>query len=177
MSDRIQHLFFSRQYEEGMALAAASDVLKLTAEPHVDAPPRRYVATFLCNTLVEAGGRVARANRVVVGIAFPEHYLHEASSYEVLNILHPSTIFHPNIRFPFICVGDLFMRPGTKLVEILYQVHAILTYSKWSANSPLCEAAAQWARRHQDELPCDRRPLKRRTLDLRISLHSQGSQP
>ncbi len=175
--DRVLNLFLGKQLEEGMALAAASDLFELQPLRSGDGPPQHYIARFRCHGFVENQGQISKADRFDVGIYFPDHYLREANTVEVLTWLHPANVIHPNIRPPFICVGERFMRPGTKLVEILYQVHAIITYAKWAAHSPLNESAAQWARLNQHLLPADNRPLKRRPLALQISLSALGREP
>ncbi|MGA2439505.1 MAG: hypothetical protein ABSH08_00980 [Tepidisphaeraceae bacterium] len=171
--DKVLNLFLSKQFEEGMALAAASDLLELHPWLRPDGPPQKYVARFRCHGFVENQGRICKANRFDVGIFFPDHYLREANAFEVLTWLYPANVAHPNVRPPFLCVGERFMRPGTKLVEIIFQIFAIITYNKWAAHSPLNESAAQWARNNQHLLPADKRPLKRRPLSLQITLNAE----
>ena len=175
--DKILDLFLHKQLEDGMALAAASDILELRPLLTGDGPPQHFIARFTCDGFVERQRRICKANRFDVGIYFPEHYLREANTAEVLTWLRPANVIHPNIRPPFICVGERFLRPGTRLVEILYQLHAIITYAKWAAHSPLNESAAQWARNNQHLLPADNRPLKRRAAALQLSVNAEGGQP
>jgi ubiquitin-protein ligase len=75
-------------------------------------------------------------------------------------------VWHPNIRAQYICIGRL--TPGTALVDILYQIFEVLTYTKWNTADGMNRAACAWAREHQAEFPIDRRPLKRRTLSLEV---------
>lgn len=171
--DKILELYLGKQEEEGLGLAAASDVLELLPLRCGNAPPQHYIAKFNCHGFVEVGGQISKCDRFDVGIFFPDHYLREAHGFETLTWLYPMNFFHPNVRPPFVCVGERFLRPGTKLVEILYQVHAIGTHAKWAAHSPLNESAAQWTREHQNLLPADKRPLKRRSLALQISVNAQ----
>jgi hypothetical protein len=175
--DKIFELFLRQQLEEGVALAAESDLLELHPLRRGGRPPQHYIARFRCNGFVEIGGRISTANRFDIGIYLSDQYLHEANSFEVLSWLYPANVFHPNICSPFICVGDRFMRPGMKLVEIIFQLYSIVSYSRWAAHSPLNESAAQWARENQHLFPADKRPLKRRTLGLQISATAEGGQP
>jgi len=167
--DKILDLFLRKQYTEGLALAAASDVLELRPLCEANAPPQRYLARFHCQGFVENRGQITKADRFDIGIYFPDQYLREANNFEVISWLWPQNVFHPNVKVPFVCLGE-FLRPGTKLVEILFTMHAIITHHKWAAHSPLNETAAQWTRANQSRLPADKRPLKRRALDLQISL-------
>ncbi len=162
--DKILQGFLTRQYEDGMALAQASDLLDLIPGEVEGHPPRRYLARFRCRGLVhsDAGG-VTEANRFEVGFWFPPDYLRSADPSYVLTWLGPRRVFHPNVRKPFICVGHL--TPGTPIVDLLYQVFEIITYQKVTMreDDALNPDACSWVRRNQDRLPIDRRPLKRRT--------------
>src|SRR3970040_1391125 len=94
--DPVYEAFLACQYEEGMALASASDLLELI--PLDGSPPSRYIAPFGCTGLVRlANGRVAEADRFEVGIWFPSDYLRRAEPWEVLTWLGPRQVFHPNI--------------------------------------------------------------------------------
>src|SRR5688572_26159496 len=113
MSHRIFEGFLQKQFEEGMALANESDLLRLNP---LDGPiPRQYIADFCCTGLVRLpAGEVEEANSFHVGIFFPEDYLRRAEPFEVLTWLGPPNIFHPNVRcrpgskgLGAICVGRL----------------------------------------------------------------------
>ena len=58
--------------------------------------------------------------------------------------------------------------PGTELCDILYTLYEMISYSNWAPHDGLNQEACQWARNHQDLFPLDRRPLKRRALDLHV---------
>jgi hypothetical protein len=168
MTDKILDAFLRRQYGQGMALAAASDRLDLVA---LDGPPpQHYAARFRCKGLVRTdAGDIVEADCFDVGIWFPDDYLCDAKPFRVLTWLGPRRIFHPNIsdRAPFICVGRL--APGTPLADILYQCFEIITYNKVTMREDaLNKAACAWVRRNLHRFPIDRRPLKRRALELQV---------
>ena len=106
MSDNIYQAFLKRQYEEGMALAAASDVLKLIPLPGSN-PPRHYSAHFegRKGLVRDARGEIVEFDKFGVQICFPENYLRAVVVPQVLSYCgpHPSP-WHPNIsdRAPFI---------------------------------------------------------------------------
>lgn len=169
--DKVFEGFLRRQFEEGIALAAESDLFDLMP---LDPPPlvRRYIASFHCTGLVRApSGEVMEANRFAVGIAFPDEYMRCAEPSQVLTWLSPREVFHPNIsnRGPFICVGR--MGPGTSLVDLLFQIHEVITFNKATVDerNALNFDACQWARANADRLPVDRRPLKRRRIEFAVT--------
>ena len=61
MTDKVFAAFLARQREEGMALAAASDLLELIP---VDALGQRYLADFRCTGLIQTeSGHIVEADR------------------------------------------------------------------------------------------------------------------
>ena len=175
--DKVFDGFVRTQFDDGMALATESDLFDLVP---LDPPPlvRRYIACFHCTGLVRAAsGEIAEANQFAVGIAFPDDYLRRVEPSHVLTWLTPGEIFHPNIRAPFICVGR--MGPGTSLVDLLYQIHEIITYNKATVreDDALNVDACQWARANAHRLPVDRRPLKRRRGEAADGANAVGRLP
>jgi hypothetical protein len=169
MTDAVFDAFVARQREEGLALAGASDLLDLVP---VNDRGTRFVALFRCTGLIERSpGEVVQATHFEVGIWFPSDYLRHADPFRVLTWLGPREVFHPNISAdaPAICVGRV--APGTGLVDLLHQIFEVITWNKVTMreDDALNRAACQWARAHRDRFPVDRRPLKRRTLDLQLT--------
>jgi hypothetical protein len=152
--------FLERQREAGMALAAASDLVQL--RPLGATPTSAYFAHFSCTGLVRRNGEVAEHHDFLVGIRFPDAYLYQFHTARVLTWCGPAEIWHPNIRAPFVCAGN--MQPGTPLVDLLFQLHEIITYRnvEMRENNALNHDACAWARNHLHRFPVDRRPLKRR---------------
>ena len=177
MPDKIFESFLERQYEEGMALAADSDLLELVPMLSFDdGPPQYFLARLHCKGLVRSlNGEITEADRFEVMISFPSDYLRRANPFEILSWLGPSDVFHPNIsaKAPVICIGRL--APGTPLVDILYQCFEIITYNKVTMreDDALNRDACVWARANQQKFPLDRRPLKRRALDIQVEAMEQ----
>jgi hypothetical protein len=173
MQDRILETFLGRQFEEGMALSSESDLLDLVpVGPH---PPQRYVACFRCTGLCRhPSGEIVEMNYAEVGIFLPDDYLRRTDPYQILAWLGPSNVWHPNVsdKTPIICLGRL--GPGTRLVDILYQLFEIISFKNFATGDALNLDAAQWARHHQHRFPTDPRPLKRRILDFSIELLAVG---
>lgn len=169
MRDPVLDAFLAQQYEQGMALARQSDLLDLEA-----ASRDRFIAHFRCNGLVrKPSGEVVVASDFAVGIWFAPDHLSEVRPQHVLTWLHPNNPWHPNIRPPFMCAGHL--PPGVELVDILYQCFEIITYVTWAPHDALNPDAAQWARNHQEMFPVDRRPLKRRAIELAVQVQEQST--
>jgi hypothetical protein len=177
MTDRIFTSWLGRQFEEGMALAAESDLLHLV--PVGAAPYQRYIADFRCTGLVRTdAGEIVEADRFLVGVWFPDQYLREADPFTVLTWLGPREVFHPNIgdRAPFICVGRIV--PGTSLVDLLYRCFEVITYNRVTVreDDALNKTACAWARCSQRRFPVDLRPLKRPSAGIDASA-SSGAAP
>ncbi len=168
MFDPVYRSFLARQLEEGLALAGSSDLVDIA--PCDGPPPSRYLVEFRCKGLVARGrGDVAETDRFLVGVSFPSDYLRRAHPAEVLTLIAPWNVFHPNIQGSAMCVGRL--KPGTPLVDLLYQCYEILTYAKVTMreDDALNRDACVWAREHSGRFPIDRRPLKRRALAIDVA--------
>ncbi len=170
MNDPIYTAFLRRQFEEGMALAAASDVLDLTPLPDGE-PPSRYLAHFegRKGLVRDPRGNIVEFDKFIVGIWFPEDYLRRVKIPQVLTYLgpHPEP-WHPNIRPPFVCAH---IEPGTSLVDILYVCAEIWTWNLFATQDEgLSHPASQWSRKQaRSRFPIDRRPLKRRSVQLEVT--------
>jgi hypothetical protein len=155
--------FLRAQHRGGTELARQSDLLDLRP---IDKD--RYIARFLCKGLVRGrGGEVVEASEFHVGIWFPSTYLRHVEPWKILTWLYPLNAWHPNVRPPAICVGPI--TPGTELVDLLYRCYEIIRYFNWAPHDGLNGEASQWARNHQERFPVDRRPLRRRALDLQVN--------
>jgi hypothetical protein len=165
MRSSVFQAFLEQQYIDGMALAAASDLLDLT--PISGSPPDRYLADFRCIGLVKDADGVHRADRFLIQIAFPHTYLDDVDPSSVLTLIAPDNVYHPNIRAPWICPGHL--HPGTPLVDVLWTLFEILTFHRLTTDetNALRHEACSWAREHRDLFPLDPRPLRRRLAGAR----------
>jgi hypothetical protein len=177
MGDRIFVAFLQRQFEKGMALAQASDLVELL--PFGPPPRRHYLVRFHCKGLVRsANGDIVEHDSFEVGIHFPDDYLRIADPARTLAWLAPRNIWHPNVsdRLPVICVGRL--APGTELTDLIFQIFEIITYAKITMreDDALNQAACLWARENQYRFPIDPRPLKRRSLPLTLEPRTAGGE-
>lgn len=163
--DVIRGSFLARQYREISELAAHSDVLEVLG--HGSAPPDRYILRFHCRALVKTDAGVAETDQVDFGIRFAEDYQRRVDVAETFTVLAPARLYHPNVRFPYICVGKV--RPGTGIRDLVYQLYEMITYHRvvMREDDALNAEACAWARGHQERFPLEKRPLCRRALSLR----------
>jgi hypothetical protein len=175
--DPVMEGFLKRQLAAAAEVTASSPLVSIkpiisaaAAAAGLGGLPQHYVAAFTCKGLIRrATGEIAEAERFLVGIYFPPHYLKKPNTFESFALLEPREVFHPNIDGPFICTGEGFMRRSPGLVEIAFRLFAIITWATYSAKDALCPTAAAWARRNQDRrFPIDRRPLRGRALAIEL---------
>ena len=167
--DKILECFLRKQFVEVMALAAESDIV--TAVPVAGLLPDRYILDFRCRGLICDGGEPQIHEHFVVGVFLPETYLRdEFKVSDIITVLGPHNLFHPNVRFPVICLGE-DMVAGTPLTDIVFQLYEVLTYQRLTMDESHAfnHVACQWARANPGRIPLETRPLKRRTLDLQFA--------
>ena len=167
--DKILESFLHEQFIAVMALVAESDIV--TAVPVAGMPPNRYILEYRCRGLVYEGGEPALHDRFVFGVWMPESYLRgEYKAGDIVTVLSPRTLFHPNVHYPHVCLGD-GMPAGTPLTDIVFQLYEMVTYGKLTMDesNAFNPIACQWSRANPGRIPLETRPLKRRTLELRFA--------
>ncbi len=177
--DPILEGFIREQHEKGAELSAGSDRIDITPMPpaHGGSVPQAFVVSIDAMGLVrEESGAIVEFPRCDVGVLFPDDYLSRRHfriplAAQVLTYLgpHPRP-WHCNLRPPHICIS---IRPGSPLVEVALALWEVWTWQRWAAEDPMNDAAAQWARNQpRERFPVDRRPLRRRALNLQIEVVS-----
>lgn len=158
--DALTGTFLRNQLAEASALAEASDLLEVAPV----AGAQFVLAEYRCRGLVRRGDAIEDADNFVVGFRFPADYLRRVHPAEILVLVSPAGVWHPNIGrgdtpAP-ICIGRI--TPGTPLVELLYRVHELLTWQTFSTleYDTLQPEACEWARRNASRFPTDSRPLR-----------------
>ncbi len=127
-----------------------------------------YRLTFRTRGLMRTdAGQVVPAEQHVVALRFLPDYLRWADRFEMLALLEPRNVFHPNLMPSAICVE---VRPGEPLVEICESLHALFSWRlrQLSDTDALNRDACAWGRAHLDELPIDARPLFGRPLRITL---------
>lgn len=168
MTDPILKSFLTRQRDDAAALNRESDLVEIV--PVWGDPPSRYRVRFRCRGLIGSAEAVEESDRFEVGIWFPPDYLRRADPFQVLTWLGPPDVFHPNISpmLPLVCIGRLTR--GTRLVDLVHRLFDVITYNNVTMveHDALNRAACDWARKNRQRFPVDRRPLKRRRLELNV---------
>ena len=72
---------------------------------------------------------------------------------------HPPDVFHPNIRYPFLCLNKWI--PSMHLEELCWRIGSLLSYKSYTMDErvSLDPAACAYARSHQELFPIDPRPF------------------
>ena len=172
--DTILNDFLRVQETEALELAAESDlvdVIPLGPEPH-----QRFLVRYSCTGLVRTRDGITEADQFELGVYMPSDYLMRVNPGEVLTWLGPPNSFHPQILFPYVCAGRV--RPGTTLVELIYQCFEIVTYQKVTMreDDAMNRDACVWSRNNLARLPIDDRPIVRRSAEhrIRVSTRTEG---
>ncbi len=163
--DRILASWLRRQESDWQAFADQTDLVIIIPDD-AESPCRRFVAQFMCKGLIrQLNGEIVEADHFVAGIYFGEDHLRQINPVQMVWMLTPN-VWHPNVYGPALCTGHL--RPGVGLIDILYQIHSILTYQNLNLVDFLNPQAADWARENMSRFPIDSRPLKRRRFHMEI---------
>jgi len=167
--DAILGSYLEEMEAEAMALVSRSDLVELF--PMGSSPNQQFVVRYNCTGLVDTPEGIVETPRMDIGVSFPLDYWERANPAEVITLLEPNNVFHPNVRYPFICPGHL--TPGTTLTDIIMQCFEIYTYQKYNVreDDALNSKACGWARRNVDRFPIDDRPITGR----RIQFHTKDA--
>jgi hypothetical protein len=147
--------FMNRQYEIAADLAQRSDILDLFW-----ISPLNAVARLACTGLVrEQDGSIREHFGFELGVSFSEEWLRYVGPLNVVSILAPRNIAHPNCRAPGACLGEI--TPGTEIDDLLYRAFEVITWQSFTVdeNDALDWDMCAWGRQHMDDFPCDSRPL------------------
>ncbi len=119
--------------------------------------PTSYVFRLMCRSPVKVDGVIQISEREhLICVAMPDDYLQIAHDPgHILCLLEPTTLFHPNIIGPMICIGDI--APATAVVDILVRTYEVLTCQRINMreNEALNYAACEWARHAKLPLQTD----------------------
>jgi hypothetical protein len=133
--------FLKHTHEEALALAAQSNVMKLSRLPLPGVG--LWIAEFdIAYLRQRADGAIERApGPVAVAIRFGPDYLRKVSPPTGVVQIREPDFFHPNIAWPVVCVGGL--APGTALAHVLRQVWEIITFVNFATDDGLNPVACR----------------------------------
>jgi len=121
-------------------------------------PPDTYVLYYNLTTLVKTSTGIEQHTGVRAVLYCPVDY--PIDGVKVL-IQSPENIFHPNIRYPHVCLSRWV--PSQSLCEVVRRLAMLVTYQSYTMveQESLDREACAFARRRQDTLPVDHRQLVR----------------
>ncbi|MBN2410576.1 hypothetical protein JXQ31_02715 [candidate division KSB1 bacterium] len=175
MSDTIFERFLKNMQAEARELQKNSDNVLIV--PDAGNPPFRYLVTFKEMSFLisnEQGVRLITAPLSVV-INFPEDYLHSLDSnlyLKIVNLLRPD-FFHPNAKFPVVCLGHEFLMTSPGLTEIISHLYNILTYRNMNVSEAdaMNFDACVYLREHTDIIKkISVIPLRRKKLNVSVKV-------
>jgi len=159
VSDKVYQSFLEAQIAPAHELAAASDILELK-----QTALNRYDIRFHNRSLVSGAGAepvVRETDCIDTTIWLAPEYLRFVDPRYVISIREPESLFLPNVRPPFCCIGPI--APGTSVKDLVYRLYDVLSGQAVTMveSDALNHAACRFARSHLDRFPIDARPLKR----------------
>ena len=156
--DKVFDAWLDECIADAMALADDSDLLDLEVLDR-----QHFLGRFRCRGLVgQPDVEVRGWERFDLGFWLADDYLRCVSSLDVVTIMAPMGVFHPNAAGPRCCIGPI--APGTPLVDLLHRAYEVISWQEVAPNEfdALNPVACAWARHNRHRFPVDDRPLKRR---------------
>jgi len=167
MRDQLFIDFLEDQHDPAMALDQESNMIKI--HPKGPKPYQEYDVEFFCKGLVQTRTGIEKVEGFLVNFNFPSEYLRRENPSEIITILWPFPVFHPNCLFHLICTGH--KRKGTMLSEFIHSCHRIFTYQMYNLdrNEAMNKNAWLFARKNVHRFPVDDRPLIPRRFSVTVN--------
>ncbi len=175
MDDHILQSFLKDSAKRLHALASVSDVLSIMAQR--GDPASAYLCSFegIEHLVRNARGVVHKSSEpILVEVKFPPDYLKSVDTarlgLKVAGIMNGG-FFHPNVRPPAFCLGDL--QPGTPADELLRLVYEVLSYQNVTPDerNAFNPEACRYVRDHDEVIKGLRiAPLRRRNLNVKTTV-------
>lgn len=169
MHDVILHDFLEHQTREGLELASQTDLIDV--EPLDGPPTQRYDVIMRCRGLTRVSDRIVECDFWTAHIVFADNHLRRIDPVRLITLL-PSP-HHPNCFASRVCLGT-GTYAGKPLVEIIYDLFALITFQRFAAHDGIDPAVCAWARSNVSRFPIDPRPLKWRAPAPEQSASGRG---
>jgi ubiquitin-protein ligase len=131
------------------------------AQRYPGLPPEKYGITYSCKGLDE---QRAESTEHAMEVVFSLKYPSEAPIFVWL-----TSIWHPNIRRPYICVQGRPFAVGLTLAQIIVEVGHMVQYQNYNLADPLNWDAEAWVRSNPRPFPVDTRDLRDRRRQMRTA--------
>jgi ubiquitin-protein ligase len=126
--------------------------------------PTKYQVELMCGGLCRVESEVFKIGNHKFDIILEEKF-----PFGPPLIIWKTPIFHPNFKFPFVCMGDHWY-PGWNLAEMCVTICEMVQYKSFNIYDPLNVEAVEWVKKELIEnpatFPVDDRPV--RDLDFSI---------
>jgi ubiquitin-protein ligase len=151
------------EYAAMRELAQSSSLISFTSQ---GSPPTQYQITFVCHGLARLHGELTRLSRheftFTLDGTFP---------LAPPVIVWKTPIFHPNMKPPDVCTGDIWY-PAFTLAGLCVSLCELVQYKSFNVYDPLDNEAANWLIRYlqadESGIPVDRRPILDPDFELNI---------
>jgi ubiquitin-protein ligase len=156
------------EYAGMLELAQASSLVSFTSR---GVPPVRYEVSLECGGVIRVGSEMYPSSEhrftITLDDAFP--------MLPPLLTWH-TRIFHPNIKPPNVCTGDIWY-PALSLAELCTTLCELVQYKQFNIYSALDHDAATWIYRQLQSddpgIPVDRRPVRDRDFEIEVRPHEE----
>jgi ubiquitin-protein ligase len=140
----------------------------IVVEPLGSFPPQKYRVVYKVPSLrLDQNNTPVVSNLTVVDFELPSTYPRDKPRAVALE-----KVFHPNFD-SYVCIAD-FWSPAQSLADIVLEVGEMLQWQKYNILSPLNAPAANWAVKHQAELPVGHIELGQATVMPVIKITSSN---
>jgi ubiquitin-protein ligase len=142
------------EHEEMLELARSSSMVSFTS---AGVPPTQYSVTLTCQGLWLFDGVVATTDTHEFEITLTENF-----PLVPPLIVWLTPVFHPNIKPPHVCSGDIWY-PAMSLAAFVVELCELVQYKSFNMYDPLNEEASIWLstvlRSDVPLVPIDPRPV------------------
>lgn len=152
------------EYEDMLELAKSSSMVSFTSS---GIPPVQYNVTITCLGLTRRGDAVIKT-------AVHEFDLILTENFPLVppEITWLTPIFHPNIKPPNVCSGDIWF-PAMPLADLVVELCKLVQYKSFNVYDPLNEEASVWLlsvlRSAAPGVPVDDRPIIDQDFKIGVS--------
>lgn len=149
------------EHADMLALAKVSSFVEFAAH---GSPPTRYEVNFSCFGLARSGNALIRVSYHELDLILSNEF-----PLEQPKIVWRTPIFHPNMKPPDVCTGDIWY-PGSSVAELCTALCEMVQFKTFNIYHPLDLEAAAWLLAYlqtdHPDIPIDPRPIRDLEFEL-----------